>query len=358
MLNTNRRDQYLNLMASRGWDHLLLYGHAWRKDFFRSLVNFSFFGPHAAVVLSKTGELTILASHPWDAENIKTALDANITWNGDFNSALKSFARANTAIAGMELMEARFVEHFPFPVSATLAVEELRRFKTPQEIETAGRAAHLADLGYQHFVDTAKVGMAEYELAAEVEGFLKTCGVEHNFMLIGSGGTEVYGMKPPTDRRFQRGDSITTELSPQVDGCYAQICRTLILGEPSENQMRSFEIFREAQQAAEDFLKPGVNIMDVARVQNDVFRREGYGEYTTSKYTRVRGHNLGLHPDENPYVLEDVDCVVGTGMVLIAHPNTYLPLAGYMVFGDTLVVTDAGCERLNKSDKKLFWKEA
>jgi Xaa-Pro dipeptidase len=358
LLNSKRRQQYLQLMADRGWDHLLLYGHAWRKDFFRSLVNFSFFGPHAVATLSRTGELSILASHPWDAENLKGIVDGDIIWSGDFNAGLARLARANTAIAGIELMEARFVEHFPAPASATLAIEELRRFKTAEEIQRARRAAELSDLGYEHFVNTAQVGMAEYELAAEVEAFLKTRGVEHNFMLIGSGGTEVYGMKPPTDRRFQKGDSITTELSPQVDGYYAQICRTLVLGEPSENQQRSFKVFREAQQAAEDFLKPGVNIRDVARVQNDIFRREGFGEYTTSKYTRVRGHNLGLHPDENPYVLEDVDCVVDKGMVLIAHPNTYLPLAGYMVFGDTLLVTGTGCERLNKTDKKLFWKEA
>jgi Xaa-Pro dipeptidase len=358
MLNTERRDHYLSLMADRGWDHLLLYGHAWRKDYFRSLVNFSFFGPHAAAILSKSGELSIVASHPWDAENIKSAVDGTVSWNGNFNSAMSNVARTNTAIAGLELMEARFVDHFPAPITATPAIEELRRFKTPAEIAAARRAAELADLGYQHFVATAKVGMAEYELAAVVEGFLKARGAEHNFMLIGSGGTEVYGMKPPTDRRFQKGDSITTELSPQVDGYYAQICRTLILGEPSGNQKRAFAIFHEAQQSAESLLKPGVNIIDVARVQNDVFRREGFGEYTTAKYTRVRGHNVGLHPDENPYVLEDVDCVVGKGMVLIAHPNTYLPLAGYMVFGDTLLVTDSGCERLNKCDKKLFWKEA
>jgi Xaa-Pro aminopeptidase len=56
-------------------------------------------------------------------------------------------------------------------------------------------------------------------------------------------------------------------------------------------------------------------------------------------------------------VLEDVDCVVGEGMVLIAHPNTYLPLSGYMVFGDTLVVTDNGCVRLGQTEKKLFSKE-
>jgi hypothetical protein len=66
------------------------------------------------------------------------------------------------------------------------------------------------------------------------------------------------------------------------------------------------------------------------------FRREGFGDYTSSKYTRVRGHNLGLYPDENPWVLEDVDCVVGEGMVLIAHPNTYLPLSGYMVSPKTI----------------------
>src|SRR6185295_13344153 len=173
-----------------------------------------------------------------------------------------------------------------------------------------------------------------------------------------SGGTEVYGMRPPTERRFLRGDNVTTELSPQVNGYYAQICRTLVIGDPSPEQERSFAVFHEAQQAAENFLKPGVNIRDVARVQNDVFRREGYGEYTGSKYTRVRGHNLGLHADENPYVLEDVDCPVDKDMVLIAHPNTYLPLSGYMVFGDTLLVTGTGCVSLSHTDKKLFFKEA
>jgi len=251
-------------------------------------------------------------------------------------------------------MEARFVGETT--VSATAAIEALRRIKTLHEIEFLKQAAQLADAGYRHFAEMAEVGMAEYELVAEVEAFLKTRGAEDNFMLIGSGGTEVFGMRPPTERCFQKGDNITTELTPQVNGYYAQICRTMVLGEPSVEQRQSFAIFREAQAAAQEFLKPGVNIKDVARVQNDVFRREGYGEYTGAKYTRVRGHNLGLYPDENPWVLEDVDCVVDNGMVLIAHPNTYLPLSGYMVFGDTLLVTEDGCVSLNQTEKKLFSK--
>jgi len=365
MLNAQRRRHFLDAMTESGWDLLLLYGHSWRKDFFRSLVNFNFFGPHAAVALSRSGEISILLSHSWDYELLAENIDAETDWDPAFGNGLDRLVTrcgsARIAIAGIELMEAGFVETVrqrtgAEPVSATAVVEKLRRFKRPEEIEIVRRAARLADIGYQHFVDTVEVGLAEYELVAEVEAFLKSQGAEDNFMLIASGGVEVYGMKPPTERRLKQGDNVITELSPQVHGYYAQLCRTLVLGEPNANQRVSFDIFYEAQQAAQNFLKPGVNISDVARVQNDVFRREGYGEYTGSKYTRVRGHNLGLHVDENPYVLEDVDCMVDEGMVLIAHPNTYLPLSGYMVFGDTLVVTAEGCVSLNETDKKLFCK--
>lgn len=367
MLNQERQEQFQDLMAESDWDRLVLYGHSWRKDFFRSLVNYSFFGPHAAAVLEKSGDIRLLVAHPWDKDALGNAGFDDVTLDSDFDQGLVTLLHGTDdlrmGVAGLELMETRFARtvgraaHHP-AASATAAVETLRQAKTPYEIEQVRKAAHLADIGYQFFVDTAEVGMAEHELVAEIEGFLKSHGAEDNFMLIGSGQTEVFGMHPPTERRFEEGDNIITELSPQVNGYFAQICRTLVLGTPSAEQKQSFEIFKGAQQAAQDYLKPGVNISDVARVQNDVFREAGFGEFTTPQYTRVRGHNLGLHPDENPYVLENVDCLVNESMVVIAHPNTYLPLSGYMVFGDALLVTADGCESLSNTEKKLFTKEA
>ncbi|HEY2844891.1 MAG TPA: Xaa-Pro peptidase family protein [Bryobacteraceae bacterium] len=347
-VNEHRRKQLLDLMAERGWDSILLYGNAWRKDPFRSLVNFNFSGSHALARLSRSGEVTCTFSDPWDSEIASGVLQPEF---------MRAFAGGASAIAGLEFMEQRFVDACgPLPVSATADVEELRRVKTAEEIGYLKQAVDLADRGYQRFVDVAEPGMREYELVAEVEAFLKENGAEDNFMLIASGGTEVVGMKPPTDRVLQKGDSITTELTPQVNGYYAQICRTLVLGDPSPGQMQSFAIFSEAQQAAEDLIKPGVTAADAARAQNDVFRKYGYGDYTGSKYTRVRGHCLGLYPDETPHILEDVDYVIKKDMFLIAHPNTYLPLAGYMVFGDCMLVTGSGNIRLNKTEKKLFVK--
>jgi Xaa-Pro aminopeptidase len=340
-------------MEEHGWDLLLLYGHTWRKDYFRCLINFNFSGPHAVAVLDRSGEVHAIVSDPWDAEGLPGA-----TFAPDFSGYLSKFGSARLAIAGKEIMPQSFLPNRDSngAASATYLVEELRRVKSPQELDRIRQAAELSDRGYQHFAQVADVGMTEYELVAEVEAFLKSNGAEDNFMLIASGGTEVVGMKPPTERKLQTGDSVTTELTPQIDGYWAQICRTLVVGEPSAKQLEAFAIFAEARQAAEDLLKPGVNIADVARVQNDVFRKFGYGEYTGPKYTRVRGHNLGLHPDENPYVLEDVNYIVKEGMVVIAHPNTYLPLSGYMVFGDTLLVTANGCTSLNKTERKLFRK--
>jgi Xaa-Pro aminopeptidase len=101
-------------------------------------------------------------------------------------------------------------------------------------------------------------------------------------------------------------------------------------------------------------VKPGVTAADVARAENDVFRRHGLGEYTTSKYTRVRGHGLGLSTDVKPSLLEDVDIVLRPGMTIIVHPNTYHPEAGYMVLGDVVVVTETGCERLTRTPAQLF----
>lgn len=362
MLNQDRLRQLQDAMREHGWDLLLLYGHTWRKDFFRCLLNVNFSGPFAVLALTGSGDLHALVSDPWDAESISEVLPGNVTFARDFVAGLRRlvdrFHATAIAVAGMELMEARFVHAVANPVSATFVVEELRRVKTPYEMDCLNRAADLADRGYEHFAQVIEEGMAEFELVAEVESFLKTNGAEDNFMLIASGGVEVTGMRPPTARRFQKGDSVTTELTPQVNGYFAQICRTLVMGEPNAQQRQAFSIFSEARQAAEDLLAPGVNVSDLAQAQNDVFRKYGYGDYTGPKYTRVRGHGLGLHPDENPYILEDVDYVVKPGMILIAHPNTYLPLSGYMVFGDTLRVTASGCVSLNQTERKLFQKEA
>jgi Xaa-Pro aminopeptidase len=173
-------------------------------------------------------------------------------------------------------------------------------------------------------------------------------------MIIGSGGKDVFGMTPPSERRIADGDLVTTELTPSVGGYFAQICRTLVAGKASTAQRRAFGIFVEALEAGIAAVRPGVRAADVARAENDVFRKHGLGEYTTSQWTRVRGHGMGLFADSKPHILEDVNTVLEPGMTLIVHPNTYHPEVGYIVLGDAVVVTENGVEVLCATPRELF----
>jgi Xaa-Pro aminopeptidase len=237
---------------------------------------------------------------------------------------------------------------------ATDAIDALMRRKSPPELDAMRRAAALADNGYKVFMQAARIGRHEYELVADVEAWFREHGCADNFMIMGSGGQEVRGMRPPNDRRLRRGDLVTTELTPAVNGYYAQICRTLVIGAASAEQKAAFAVWREALEAGIAAVKPGARAADVARAENDVFRRHGLGDYVTSEYTRVRGHGMGLFPDATPAILEDVTTVLEPDMTIIVHPNTYHPVVGYLVLGDAVRVTETGCEVLCRTPRELF----
>jgi Xaa-Pro aminopeptidase len=230
-------------------------------------------------------------------------------------------------------------------VDASSLMDEVRLVKSDWEIEQLRHAGRICDEAWAAFVAGCKPGAREFEIVADVEAALRRCGAEDNFMLFASGGANVRGMTPPSERRLRVGDMVRTELTPQWNGYWTQICRTAVVGPPDAKQRESFELFNEAVEAGLDAIRPGVTAHEVAAAENDVFRKRGYGEYCTSEYTRVRGHCLGLHFDEVP-ILEGVHTVLEENAVLIVHPNTYTPLAGYHVLGDPVVVTKRGPERL------------
>jgi Xaa-Pro aminopeptidase len=101
-------------------------------------------------------------------------------------------------------------------------------------------------------------------------------------------------------------------------------------------------------------VRDGVTAADIARAENDIFRREGLGDYVTDQYTRVRGHGVGLFADTKPHILEDVTTRIDEGMTLIVHPNTYHPVVGYLVLGDVVAVTKDGCEVFTGTPRELF----
>ncbi len=361
MLAQERRQRLVTAMREAGIGHLVLYGNAWQGDYLRYGADFGILEGRGIALVSADGEVELFLDSATDAERAEVEVPLiRVHFAPDIARAvgarLDRVANDRIAAAPQRFLPRWLSDrarHFTLN-DATALLDNLLMHKIGGEVAAVRRAAQLADEAYDEFRRVVRPGRRQFEIVADIEAHLRRRGCPDNFMIIGSGGKDVLGMTPPSERRIAAGDLVTTELTPAVEGYFAQICRTLVVGKASEAQRRAFGVFVEALEAGIAAVRPGVRAGDVARAENDVFRKHGLGEYTTSQWTRVRGHGMGLFADSKPHILEDVDTVLQSGMTLIVHPNTYHPDVGYIVLGDAVVVTDGGAEVLCKTPRELF----
>jgi Xaa-Pro dipeptidase len=340
-------------------DGLLVYGNNWHADFLRYASDFGIVEGQGLALFERDGTVVLLLDDPAEVTRARTETSHEVMWAGNVVGAAKDLlfrgGNRRVAAAPYHLLPYGLVRNAQeLRLSdGTELIEPLLMGKRQEELVHVRRAAAIADRGYEIFRAAALPGRKDYELVAEIERFFRSEGVTENFMIIGVGGREVRGMAPPSGKVLKDGDLVTTELTPCVEGYYAQLCRTLVVGQPSELQRKSFRVFQEALDAGLGAVRAGVTASEVAKAENDVFRRHGLGEYVTSEYTRVRGHGIGLFPDQKPQVLEDITIPLTANMTMIVHPNTYHPDVGYLVLGDTIIVTPDGYEALSTLPRAL-----
>ena len=316
MLAEERRRRLLDRDGGRRHRRtLVLYGNAWQGDYLRYVADFGILEGHGIAVVTADGTTELFLDSA-TRSRARRGGDAGVTvrFATDIARAVGRAARPGAPISASRRRRAAFCRNWLADKSRSFALEDgtalidrLLMHKLPAEIAVIRRAAQLADDAYVVFRHAVAPGRRQYELIADVEAFLRRRGCPDNFMIIGSGGKDVLGMTPPSERRIAAGDMVTTELTPRSRAISRRSAGRCVVGKASEAQRRAFDVYREALEAGIAAVRPGVTAADIARAENDVFRKYGLGDYVTSKWTRVRGHGLGLFCDSKPHILEDVD---------------------------------------------------
>jgi Xaa-Pro dipeptidase len=320
----------------------------------------------AMMIVPVKGRPQLIVAPAWDAERARAmSCDCDVT-GVSADRVLATGAGAAKAIAGRIALAGRPI----MPIDAydefsrafagelldgELVIPNAGATRTPGEIERVERAAKMADEGFRVLCETAHVGMREYELAAEVEAAMHAMGAEDNFGLIGAGKHNI-AIRPPTDRKLEEGDVIVGEITPCYRGYLAQLCRTFVLGKPNDVQQTTYDLLLAALQEGLKAAKPGNPSAGIAKSVNDVIGAAGFAEYCKPPYMRTRGHGLGLGAVVPYDVTEGSGPTLERGMVMVIHPNQYIPETGYMMCGDTVVIEENGPRQLTKTDLKLFWK--
>jgi len=325
-------------------------------------------GLHTGVLVTDGGEAAMLISLAWDEGRARER-----TWIEDvrvtdrFAEAVKELVvekriGGDIGLVGWAFMPAAIYQALGKQFGGRLKVADsilssLARFPGAESLPALTRAAEIADRGFDAILANARVGMREYELAAEVEYAMRSRGAEDNFGMV-TASDHSHCAHPPQDHRLRPGDIIIAEITPAVEGHFSQLCRTAVMGAPSPVVREKFAILEEAMEKSLDRVRPGKKVGPISQAMNEVFSAYGYEKYCRPPYMRVRGHGLGFQSMPFSEIVDENEAVIQEGMCFVVHPNQYIPETGYLMLGDTVYVEANGPRRLTQTPMRLFTIEA
>lgn len=148
---------------------------------------------------------------------------------------------------------------------------------------------------------------------------------------------------------FRAGDVLVTGATAPVWGYHSELERTMVIGDPTDDQRRLFDHMVALQDIAFDAIRPGQRCSDVDRAV-----RAYYDEHELWDYWKHHvGHAIGLRYHEGPFLDLGDDTEIRPGMIFTVEPGLYVAGLGGFRHSDTVVVTEEGIEFLTYYPRDL-----
>lgn len=236
-----------------------------------------------------------------------------------------------------------------------------RLIKSPEEIAVIRNGARTADLGGAAIAAAIHDGVPEYEVAlagtqAMVREIAQTyphAELMDTWVWFQSGLNTDGAHNPVTSRRVGKGDILSLNCFPMIQGYYTALERTLFFDHCDDASLKYWQINVEVHERGLDLIKPGARCCDIANELNEIYQSYGVLENRTFGY----GHSFGVLShyygrEAGLELREDIETVLEPGMVVSMEPMITIPddqpgAGGYREH-DILVLTDADAENITK----------
>jgi len=226
----------------------------------------------------------------------------------------------------------------------------LRAVKDMQELEALRRAGRAADETFRQIVELSFQGRSEEDVADDLANLLVRNGhLRAEFTIVASGPNSASPHHDPGGRTILPRDAVVMDFGGELGGYYSDTTRTVVVVEPPEGFEPAYEVVREAQAAAVDAVRPGIETQDLDRIARSTIEGAGYGD----RFIHRTGHGIGLEVHEPPYLVEGDHTILAPGMTFSVEPGVYLEGRFGIRIEDIVVVTEDGVERLNRSTRDL-----
>lgn len=231
----------------------------------------------------------------------------------------------------------------------------MRLYKSEEEIAFMRRSGFIADRGFEAMLDTADVGVSDYDVFYAIDKACAMAGAPvGGFQLYGSGpwegppgSTSNLILYPGSARTIQKGDMLIPEIGSNYKGYFTQLTVPASVGEPSESFLEVYELCKKVHAAIRAEFRPGKTVRELDAFSAEITEELSSGEYTTL---------FGIQAGEHEYSFWHLDYELKPGAMAYNQPFFFPKKrrgGPFHVFGDAMVMTNDAPIILHQSKMDL-----
>ena len=276
-----------------------------------------------------------------DAKLKRVGFEANFTTFGQVHAvdkAVKGVKEAMPSAASLELV----------PLEDVMA--NIRKVKDDHEIDLIRKSVGVAEEAFDSIRSEIQAGQTENYLAGLLVFELRSRGASNSSfpVIVAAAANSSLPHYRPGETLVQRDQPLLIDWGALYKGYCSDLTRTLMVGRVSPKIKQIYKVVKEAQEAAVQFLRPGVTTMQADRVARDVIDRAGFGQ----QFGHGLGHGIGRDIHELPTMRKTGgEEELRPGMIVTVEPGIYLPGEGGVRIEDDVLITHSGCELLSNLDR-------
>lgn len=229
-------------------------------------------------------------------------------------------------------------------------IQQLRAIKSAEEIQLIKNACTMTDEIFAELLPSIRVGMSENELGALIHYLSLKKGASAMAFdpIVASGPRSALPHGRPTRRLLEQGDFVTIDFGIVLEEYQSDMTRTVTIGEAPQELYTIYQVVKEAQQTAIDFIREGVTGQEVDEVARKIIDESGYGKY----FSHGLGHGIGMGGDI-PILNKNSQMILKENMVMSVEPGIYLPDVGGVRIEDDIAIQNGVAVVLNQTTKDL-----
>lgn len=267
--------------------------------------------------------------------------------------------------------------------NATALLRQIRRVKTPWEIEQTRLCARRHEAVYQEIPACFRPGMTDLEFQYEIElrmrkhgslGLFRAFGPNMDIYMgsilagpnaetpspfdfaLGGGGMDASCPLGANGTPLEEGMAIMVDMAGNYTPYMTDMTRVYSVGKLRDEAYRAHEVSRRIHQETEAAARPGVACADLYQLALRIVEEEGLASYFmgTKQQAKFVGHGVGLQINELPVLTPRSKEILEENMIFALEPKFVLPGIGAVGVENTYLVTAQGCEKLTHAPEEII----